>query len=215
MTNAIEIRETVRRRPFLKWAGGKFSQLADLEQYIPAGKRLIEPFVGGGSVFMNSTKHADFLLADVNPDLINLCQMLAVVPGNVVKEANLMFSRLNTPDGYSAVRDDFNAQRPAGPERAAAFLYLNMHCFNDLIRYNDAGDFNVSWRNYEVPYFPKEEIEAYAEMSHNCVFMNASFERTLSLAGAGDVVYCDPPYEPLPVTAGLISYTAYGFNWDE
>ncbi|MCG5610698.1 DNA adenine methylase, partial [Klebsiella pneumoniae] len=36
-------------KPFLKWAGGKFTQLADLFVHIPAGKRLIEPFVGGGS----------------------------------------------------------------------------------------------------------------------------------------------------------------------
>ena len=215
MTNAIEIREIVRRRPFLKWAGGKYSQLADLQQYIPAGKRLIEPFVGGGSVFMNSSKHADFLLADVNVDLINLYQMLAAVSEKVVKEAKLMFARLNTPDGYSAVRDDFNAQRLAGPERAAALLYLNRHCFNGLIRYNQAGNFNVGWGKYKAPYFPEEEIAAFAEMSHNCVFMNAGFERTLSLAGAGDVVYCDPPYEPLPGTSGFTSYAAGSFNWDD
>ncbi|HHK9522119.1 TPA: DNA adenine methylase, partial [Klebsiella pneumoniae] len=54
-------------KPFLKWAGGKYTQLADLFVHIPAGKRLIEPFVGGGSVFLNSEKHADYLLADVNP----------------------------------------------------------------------------------------------------------------------------------------------------
>lgn len=72
MTDIIEEPGFTRQRPFLKWAGGKFSQLADLENYIPAGKRLIEPFVGGGSVFMNSTMHAEFLLEDVNPDLINL-----------------------------------------------------------------------------------------------------------------------------------------------
>ncbi|MBL2601260.1 DNA methylase, partial [Klebsiella pneumoniae] len=45
-------------KPFLKWAGGKYTQLADLFVHIPAGKRLIEPFVGGGSVFLNSEKHA-------------------------------------------------------------------------------------------------------------------------------------------------------------
>lgn len=66
-------------KPFLKWAGGKFTQLSDLFQHIPSGLRLIEPFVGGGSVFLNSDRHANFLLADVNPDLINLYQMLAVV----------------------------------------------------------------------------------------------------------------------------------------
>lgn len=45
-------------RPFLKWAGGKYSLLPDLYQLIPAGMRLIEPFVGGGSVFLNSDNSA-------------------------------------------------------------------------------------------------------------------------------------------------------------
>ncbi|EHK1060790.1 DNA (cytosine-5-)-methyltransferase [Salmonella enterica] len=111
------------RRPFLKWAGGKYSLLPDLYQLIPAGMRLIEPFVGGGSVFLNSDKHACFLLADVNTDLINLYQMLAVVPGAVIRHARVMFDRLNNAESYTALRDEFNAQvaeRPGGLGSARA-----------------------------------------------------------------------------------------------
>jgi DNA adenine methylase len=50
--------------------------------------------VGGGSVFLNSDKHADFLLADVNPDLINLYQMLALVPDAVENHARWMFEHM-------------------------------------------------------------------------------------------------------------------------
>jgi len=203
------------QRPFLKWAGGKYSLLSELDRLIPEGKRLIEPFVGGGSVFLNSDKHECFLLADVNPDLINLYQMLAVVPEKVTDEARLLFASLNTEEGYLAVRDDFNAQRLAGPERAAAFLFLNRHCFNGLIRYNRASEFNVGWGKYAAPYFPEAEIEAFALMAHSCVFMNTGYHRTLALAGDGDVIYCDPPYEPMPGTAGFTSYAAGGFCWDD
>lgn len=132
-------------KPFLKWAGGKYTQLADLFVHIPAGKRLIEPFVGGGSVFLNSEKHADYLLADVNPDLINLYQMLAVVPDEVEVKARWMFENMRSPDGYELIRSEFNAQTLDATERAAAFLYLNRHCFNGLMRYNRANKFNVGW----------------------------------------------------------------------
>ncbi|EGC4952319.1 Dam family site-specific DNA-(adenine-N6)-methyltransferase [Salmonella enterica] len=203
------------RRPFLKWAGGKYSLLPDLYQLIPAGMRLIEPFVGGGSVFLNSDKHACFLLADVNTDLINLYQMLAVVPGVVIRHARVMFDRLNNAESYTALRDEFNAQVMDGPERAAAFLFLNRHCFNGLIRYNRNNQFNVGWGKYPSPYFPLDEINAFTEMAHNCVFMAAGFRRTLALAGEGDVVYCDPPYEPMPGTAGFTNYAAGGFTWDD
>ncbi|ECD6312686.1 Dam family site-specific DNA-(adenine-N6)-methyltransferase [Salmonella enterica subsp. enterica serovar Newport] len=203
------------RRPFLKWAGGKYSMLPDLYQLIPAGMRLIEPFVGGGSVFLNSDKHACFLLADVNTDLINLYQMLAVVPGAVIRHARVMFDRLNDAESYTALRNEFNAQVMDGPERAAAFLFLNRHCFNGLIRYNRNNQFNVGWGKYPSPYFPLDEINAFTEMAHNCVFMAAGFHRTLALAGEGDVVYCDPPYEPMPGTAGFTHYAAGGFTWDD
>ncbi|EOZ9301080.1 Dam family site-specific DNA-(adenine-N6)-methyltransferase [Enterobacter hormaechei] len=201
------------RRPFLKWAGGKYSLLPDLDRLIPAGKRLVEPFVGGGSVFLNSEKHEYFLLADVNADLINLYQMLEVDHIRVCSLARMLFERANSEVAYKELRDEFNNQRMGAPERAAAFLFLNRHCFNGLIRYNREGFFNVGWGKYEAPYFPEIEIKAFKQKSHKCVFMNAGYRRTLALAGEDDVVYCDPPYEPLPGTAGFTNYAAGGFSW--
>lgn len=202
------------QRPFLKWAGGKYSLLSELDRLIPAGKRLIEPFVGAGSVFLNSDKHEKFLLADVNPDLINLYQMLEADHIRVQSYAQMLFSRSNSEQAYKELREEFNTQSLAAPERAAAFLFLNRHCFNGLIRYNLDGFFNVGFGKYKAPYFPEEEIKAFKRKAHACVFMNADFRRTLALAGDGDVVYCDPPYEPLPGTAGFTNYSAGGFSWD-
>lgn len=213
---ALPIEEPTPRnwqRPFLKWAGGKYSLLPELDRLIPAGKRLVEPFVGGGSVFLNSEKHESFLLADVNADLINLYQMLEVDHIRVCSLAKILFERANSEVAYKDLRDEFNNQRMGAPERAAAFLFLNRHCFNGLIRYNRDGFFNVGWGKYEAPYFPEIEIKAFKQKSHKCVFLNAGYRRTLALAGEGDVVYCDPPYEPLPGTAGFTNYAAGGFSW--
>ncbi|ELI1557027.1 Dam family site-specific DNA-(adenine-N6)-methyltransferase [Salmonella enterica] len=217
IAEALPIQEPTPRRwqrPFLKWAGGKYSLLPELERLIPAGKRLIEPFVGGGSVFLNSDKHERFLLADINADLINLYQMLAIVPDSVIAEAMKAFRHLNDAENYTAIREAFNAWQLNAIERAAAFLYLNRHCFNGLMRYNLDGFFNVGWGKYKAPYFPEKELMAFRKKSSACVFMNAGFERTLRLAGDGDVVYCDPPYEPMPGTAGFTNYAAGGFSWN-
>lgn len=172
-------------KPFLKWAGGKFTQLSDLFQHIPSGLRLIEPFVGGGSVFLNSDRHANFLLADVNPDLINLYQMLTVVPDTVESSARWMFEQMGTPENYELIRQEFNGQTLDAAERAAAFLHLNRHCFNGLMRYNLSHQFNVGWGKYKAPYFPEKELKSFTDMAHNCVFMTASFRRTIGLAGKG------------------------------
>ena len=62
-------------KPFLKWAGGKYRVLKHIEKALPKGKRLVEPFVGSGAVFLN-TSFASYLLSDTNADLINLYNQL-------------------------------------------------------------------------------------------------------------------------------------------
>ena len=42
-------------KAFLKWAGGKSRIAADIENYLKDGKRLVEPFVGSGAVFLNTS----------------------------------------------------------------------------------------------------------------------------------------------------------------
>lgn len=201
--------------PILKWAGGKQRQLQDILPHMPADFRLIEPFVGGGSVFTNSDKYSSFLLADVNPDLINMYQMMAVAPQLVIDMARPMFEGMNTKKDFIKIRDKFNAQRVNAPERAATFLYLNRHCYNGLARYNLSGGFNTSFGSYKAPYFPEAEIKEFARKANNYVFMVADFRRTIGLASAGDVVYCDPPYEPLPGQDSFTDYSPGGFEWKD
>ena len=72
------IKPKLKHRPFLKWAGGKFRLTDDINRAFPKKKPcLIEPFVGAGAVFLNSNFER-YILADINPDLINLF--------NIVKE---------------------------------------------------------------------------------------------------------------------------------
>ncbi|HFU2857314.1 TPA: Dam family site-specific DNA-(adenine-N6)-methyltransferase [Enterobacter cloacae] len=202
-------------RPFLKWAGGKFTLLDVLTDNMPEGQRLIEPFVGGGSVFMNMPQFTRYLLADVNPDLINLYNMLTIAPGEVCERAQEYYANNNSAAGYDKIKNGFNGYTLNAIDRAAAFLFLNRHCFNGLIRYNQKGVFNVGYGKYKAPYFPEIEIFDFQIIASRCVFMNVPFEKTLSLAGEGDVVYCDPPYEPLPGTDGFTGYSAGGFKWEQ
>lgn len=47
-----------KQRAFLKWAGGKYGLIESIAQYLPQGKVLVEPFVGAGSVFLNTDYEA-------------------------------------------------------------------------------------------------------------------------------------------------------------
>ena len=61
--------------PFLKWAGGKAKIIDRIKEQIPAGNRLIEPFCGSATVFLN-TDYKENLIADTNDDVINIYRHL-------------------------------------------------------------------------------------------------------------------------------------------
>lgn len=202
-----------KNRAFLKWAGGKYSLVENINEKLPAGNRLIEPFVGAGSVFLN-TDFKRYLLNDINPDLINLYNFLKAQPDAVIHDA----SRFFTPDHndeatYYALREEFN-QTSDEYYRAILFLYLNRHGYNGLCRYSLAGRFNVPFGRYKQPYFPKEEMLVFAEKSQKAVFTCLPFEKVFSRARRGNVIYCDPPYAPISKTAAFTSYAAKHFGID-
>ncbi|WP_231353953.1 Dam family site-specific DNA-(adenine-N6)-methyltransferase [Escherichia coli] len=201
-------------RSIFKWAGGKFGVLEQIFRYLPEGKRLIEPFVGGGAVFMNAG-YQENLLNDVNADLINFYKTLQREEHSLITLAHRFFLDYNTQEGYLAVRNAFNKQVYDDLHRAAAFLFLNRHCFNGLTRYNQAGEFNVGYGKYKTPYFPLQEMEAFLGAEGRSEFVCGDFAAVIEAAGEGDVIFCDPPYEPLPNTEGFTNYSGHDFKFEE
>ncbi|QTA14257.1 Dam family site-specific DNA-(adenine-N6)-methyltransferase [Escherichia albertii] len=201
-------------RPIFKWVGGKFGVLEQIFRHLPDGKRLIEPFVGGGAVFINAG-YQENLLNDVNADLINFYRTLQREGHSLITLAHRFFQDYNTQDGYLAVRNAFNKQAYDDLHRAAAFLFLNRHCFNGLTRYNQAGEFNVGYGKYKTPYFPLQEMEAFLGAEGRSEFVCGDFAVVIEAAGEGDVIFCDPPYEPLPNTEGFTNYSGHDFKFEE
>ena len=199
-------------RPFLKWPGGKYRLLSRIRQVLHPGKRLIEPFVGSGAVFLN-TDYDAYLLADANPDLISLYSRLLEEGTAFISYCRKFFdSRSNTPEAYYAYRDEFNETGRAR-RKSALFLYLNRHGYNGLCRYNGKGGFNTPFGRYDKPYFPEKEMQAFVRRSQGTTLLQARFDESMAKAQPGDAVYCDPPYVPLSETAHFTDYHAGGFAW--
>ncbi|RUO64016.1 DNA adenine methylase Dam [Pseudidiomarina planktonica] len=200
-----------KNRAFLKWAGGKYGLIEPITRLLPSGNKLIEPFVGAGSVFLN-TDYSRYLLNDINQDLITLYRTVKRKPVGFIKDARTFFNaQNNTEQAYYSMREQFNASTD-GYERSLLFLYLNRHGYNGLCRYNSSGGFNVPFGQYRKPYFPEAELEHFAEKAKRATFTCLSFEDVFRRARTGDVMYCDPPYAPLTTTANFTSYASGGFN---
>ncbi len=211
-----ERNNTKDMRSALKWAGGKKKLVDDIKGLLPLKnkKRLIEPFVGGGSVFLNM-EFDEYLLVDMNKDLINLFNIMKNDSSKFITEAEHFFqSHYNIPEQYYELRKKFNAS--ADPfYRSLIFLYMNRHGYNGLCRYNKSGGYNVPFGRYKKPYFPKAELEFFAEKSQRAEFMQGDFDVAFSQAEIGDVIYCDPPYSPINRTSNFTSYAGNTFDDEE
>ncbi|HFP9222649.1 TPA: DNA adenine methylase [Raoultella planticola] len=204
----------------VKWAGGKARVMPQLLKHLPKADCLIEPFVGSGTVFMN-TEYRRYVLCDSNLALINFFEMLTEHTEELIKSARMLFQDGNFSDDYYACRDGFNFINKnrliaAGTARkmqwAAMFLYLNKHGYNGLYRVNLKGEFNVPYGKFAAPYFPEKEMRLFAEKANDtkAAFIHCDFRdyfHGVMRLPRDAVIYCDPPYVPTSKTA---NFTAYG-----
>ncbi|MCE3044588.1 Dam family site-specific DNA-(adenine-N6)-methyltransferase [Legionella sp. 16cNR16C] len=200
----------VKYRPFLKWAGNKYHCLNHILTHLKPARRLIEPFTGSGAVFINSV-YDSYLLAENNPDLVHLYQMVQNEGDRFISDCAELFTAENNVESlYYQYRDEFNHCTDI-KRRGALFLYLNRHGYNGLCRYNKSGIYNVPFGRYKKPYFPRKELLNFYQQSQKAEFLLADFRSTFAQAKAGDIIYCDPPYVPLSRSSNFSSYTRTKF----
>ena len=202
--------------PLLRWAGAKNRMVHVLRMALPPGRRLIEPFVGSGSVFLG-TRYPAYLLGDRNSDLINLYRWIQKDVERFLRFARLLFMG-SYPDEetYERTKRDFNRMPKDSLERAILFLWLNKTCFNGVCRYNSSGEFNVPKGDRTGPLLlPEEDIRLFHRKSTIAKFLNEDFRVLVDMAGPSDVVYCDPPYVPRSLTASFTRYTKDDFTLDD
>lgn len=200
-------------RSALKWAGGKKKVVNEIASLLPikGKKRLVEPFVGGGSVFLN-LEFDEYLLVDMNKDLINLFNIIKTQSTEFIADSQKFFCEENNlPEKYYDIRRQFNlSQDPY--ERSLLFLYLNRHGYNGLCRYNKSGGYNVPFGRYKHPYFPLEELQYFSKKAQKATFVQGDFETAFSQLKSDDVVYCDPPYSPINPTSNFTAYAGNSFT---
>lgn len=179
----------------LKWVGSKSKVMTELLKYLPVGQRLVEPF-GGSCAVMMATDYPAYLVADINCDLINMYQQIQQNESVFTELAEKLFAQHGSEAGYYKMRAEFNNELWIPLlTRAALFLYLNRHCYRGVCRYNKKGGFNVPYEKLAKPYFPADEIRAFADKAARATFICTNFTETLARVQPGDVIYSDSPYD--------------------
>lgn len=223
------------RSPFF-YVGDKFKLIPQLKENFPKGiDRFIEPFCGGGSVFLN-TNAKEYLLNDIDPYIIKLHDFLISSSANPEKfwerlksniekynlSATFMgrdvpkeyrkefvktyFAKYNK-EAYMQLRNDFNNNK----EDMMLLYMLLIYGFNRILRFNSKGDFNLPVGNVD---FNKNVVDAlnnyFAYVQDKSIkLFNMDFKDFVENVRPTqkDFVYLDPPY--------LITFSEYNKLWNE
>ena len=220
----------VTPQPILRWAGGKRQLLKILlssypQDFDPRVNNYFEPFVGGGALFFSLASNLDhlelnklsqssrhFFLSDTNDELINFYKVVRDKPKLLIKSVNLLAQHRTEKDYYrvreSSPRSDIG--------RASRLLYLNRLCFNGLYRVNSKGHFNVPFGRIKNPVICNSDlIFACSTWLRKAEISTKSFKEAVKKARRADLVYFDPPYIPISVTASFSSYAKEDFDIED
>lgn len=228
-------KEKVFRSP-LFYTGDKYKLVPELKKYFPENiNKFIEPFVGGGSVFIN-TQAREFFLNDIDTNIITLHKYLSsfknldslleilfskiekhgfscslksdVIPKELKeKYVKTYFARYNK-ESYLKLRDDFNSQKT----KDLADLYLLLiYGFNHMLRFNREGKFNLPVGNVDFNKNVNDALENYINLTNqkNIKWFNLDYKKFLEQINFenNDFVYLDPPY--------LITSSEYNKLWNQ
>lgn len=199
----------VPAKPILKWAGGKTQMLEDLLPKVPSSYgRYIEPFFGGGAMFF-ALQPEQAVIADSNPELINLYRQVANHVDDVIGQLK---KYENTQEMFYAVRGQDWTMLPEA-EAAARTIFLNKTCFNGLYRVNKKGQFNVPFGKYKKPKICDEEgLKAASAALKKAEIVCGDYLLVLEhYAQPGDFVFLDPPYLPISEYSDFKRYTKEQF----
>ncbi|MDR2195338.1 MAG: Dam family site-specific DNA-(adenine-N6)-methyltransferase [Gallionellaceae bacterium] len=200
-------------RPLLKWAGGKTQLLGALLPKVPKKYgRYIEPFFGGGALFF-ALNPKNAIIADSNPELINLYRCVACDPDGVIA---YLRRYKNTEEAFYSARA-MNTATLSGIEAAARTIFLNKTCFNGLYRVNKNGQFNVPYGHYQNPKILDEDAIRRASVLFGKATILCSDYKTVlqEHAQAGDFIFLDPPYLPISEYADFKRYTKEQFHEED
>jgi DNA adenine methylase len=172
----------------------------------------IEPFIGGGALFFHLSPNSA-VIADSNPELINLYQ-------HVAKDFKPVFKLLEKMPNieeffYQERSKKFEELSPI--QAAARTIYLNRTCFNGLFRVNKSGGFNVPFGRYKDPKIADAELlKSASEALAGATIVLGDYKKVLqTYAKNGDLVFLDPPYLPISQYSDFQRYTKEQFYEDD
>lgn len=220
-------------KPFIQWVGGKRQLIAEYNNYFPLEyNNYYEPFLGGGAVFY--WQHSKFgndkkyFLSDLNKELVIAFNVVKNSPEKLYENLEIL-DKKHSKEFYYKIRNIDRKKIDNKYQKifdiceelndidiASRFIYLNRTCFNGIYRVSSDGTFNVPvGKILSRSLFSKEQLLAISAALQSATIINKTYLESIESAEKGDLVFFDPPYEPISKTSSFTSYTTEGFNFED
>ncbi|MBE8232660.1 MAG: Dam family site-specific DNA-(adenine-N6)-methyltransferase [Endozoicomonadaceae bacterium] len=197
--------------PVVKWAGGKRWLVTRHQELFPTNcERLVEPFLGGASIFLKLLPKKAFL-SDLNPELITTYKAIRD-DWQSVQNGLINHHNKHNKDHYYQVRSETPTDSIS---TAIRFLYLNRTCWNGLYRVNKKGIFNVPIGTKTKVLLPTDDFESLAKVLKKANLVAQDYRITLKQVRRNDFVYIDPPYTVNHNKNGFLKYNESIFAWTD
>lgn len=226
----------IKRSP-LFYVGDKYRLMKQLLGLFPKKvNHFYEPFVGGGTVFLN-VEAEKYFLNDIDKHLVNIHKFLIsnavkpekffrdvekvihkyklshsykndIVPDFLKKEFKKTYYARFNKEGYEKLRVHVNKNKKNDP----LILYvLLIYGFNRMLRFNGGGKFNLPVGNVDFNKNVVSALNDYFEFIQDkkIKFTTQDFRKFFEkrVYEKGDFVYLDPPY--------LIAASEYNKLWSD
>jgi len=226
----------IRRSP-LFYVGDKYKLMKQLTNLFPEEiNNFYEPFVGGGTVFLN-IEAKKYYLNDINEHLISIHKFLIKSsndPNKFFKDVEKIIHKYNlsrsykediiqeslkkewkktyfakfNKENYLKLRECFNNNKKNDP----LILYiLLIYGFNRMLRFNSGGLFNLPVGNVDFNKNVVNTLNNYFDFVHDkkITYSSKDFRKFFleKKHSKNDFVYLDPPY--------LITASEYNKFWNQ
>lgn len=197
----------MRAEPFIKWVGGKRQILKHLVSSLGKFENYHEPFLGGGALFFelyNKNMINKAYLYDYNSELINTYNTVRNDVFDLINELKKPIYK-NEKEAFYKIR---SLEVNDNIQRAARFIYLNRTAYNGLYRVNSHGKFNAPFGKYNhINLVDQGKLLSDSKALQKAKILSGDFSNVTKYAKKGDLIYFDPPYQPISKTSSFTSYT--------
>lgn len=228
--------EKTNRSP-LFYVGDKYKLIKEIKTHFPNEiNRFIEPFVGGGSVYLNIVAN-EYLLNDIDKYVIDIHKFLSSYIGNESEFYRLIFSIIHkynlscsyekdiipnelkqrykktyyahfNKENFKKLRTNYNQSK----KKDIAELYvLLIYGFNRMLRFNGQGKYNLPVGNVDFNQNVFNALSDYFNLNKTkrVSWNNTDFRTFFNSIDfqSDDFIYLDPPY--------LITFSEYNKLWNE